>query len=242
MKASCNFGHERFFTDVLPPGEPLHEVERNLEILRHLGLTVDRVALEIWQLPEDRCIADRFWEDHRLDSARVIAFGVGAAKGYTRWPYYGELIRLLVESGLQFTPLVFEGIGEEELVRRILAQAPSTVVLPKEMRLRAAAAVLSRCALFVGNNSGPIHIAAAVGLPVVEICCHPANGAVGHENDPARFGALALKKVVVRPKAFVGKCKNGCMEKVPHCIATISVDEVAARVTEAFTESRGQAA
>ena len=39
--------------------------------------------------------------------------------------------------------------------------------------LRRTAALLGRCAMFVGNDSGPMHIAAARGVPIVEVPCHP---------------------------------------------------------------------
>jgi ADP-heptose:LPS heptosyltransferase len=232
LKSWCNFGHDCLFTDLIPPGAEQHEAERNLDIIRYLGGSVESSKLEIWRQPEDDVQADRFLNSHKYrDCSLLIAFGLGAAKASRRWPFYGELIRLLARD-FNFTPLLIAGSGEEEIVQQITAASPSAAVM-QEMPLGVVASVLSRCILFVGNDSGPMHLASALGLPVIEISCHPIGGQRGHENHPDRFGSLATQKRVVRPRTFLGNCEKGCqVESAPHCIASISAEEVAAEVIQ----------
>ena len=71
-----------------------------------------------------------------------------------------------------------------------------------ELSLRETAALLERCQLFVGNDSAPMHLAAAGGVPVVKIC-----GLGAHENpnsnfSPERFGPWNVPARVVRPTAL----------------------------------------
>jgi heptosyltransferase-2 len=234
-KAWRNFGFGCLFTDVLPPGAHRHEVERNLDIVRYLGGSVESVTPEVWLTAEDRFEADRFLDEHGLDGdCRIVAFGIGAFDKWRRWPFYGDLIGLL-SPALEFRPLLLSGPGEEAIARGIVAACPSAIVMER-MPWRVVASVLSRCSLFVGNDSGPMHVAAAAGCPVVEISCHPVGGRLGHPNDPERFGPLGVPRLIIRPKAFVDDCKQGCQRSVPHCIASIAAEEVAPLVLR-FSES-----
>lgn len=225
-KRWCNFGQDTLFTDVLAPGTEPHEAKRGLNIVRYLGGSVESTAPEIWWLPEDRLEAERFLSAHQLPGADpVIAFGVGASGARRHWPYFTDLIRLLA-GAVKFTPILLAGPGEEHLVAPILAATPSAAVL-QGAPLRVVAAILSRCSLFVGNDSGPMHLAAAAGLPVVEISCHAVGGDAGHRNSPVRYGPLAAHTTIVRPKAFLGDCQGGCTKDTAHCITTVSAQEVA---------------
>lgn len=227
-KSWTDFGSDRLFTDVLPPGDHEHESAKYLDIIRYLGGTVESPLPEIWwRRPEDQVVADRFLAG--LGDARtgnLIAFGIGAWQGRRQWPYYGELIRLLGEE-FQFTPLLVAGPGEERLIDGIRESCPSAVVM-QQMPLGAVASVLSRCTLFVGNDSGPMHLAAAAGIPVVEISCHPIGGDPHHPNSPGRFGPITRQKAILRPRALEDKCRNSCVEDTPHCITGISAGEVSA--------------
>jgi glycosyltransferase involved in cell wall biosynthesis len=192
----------------------------------------------VWWQTEDEELARRFMRGYELDSpAPIVAFGVGAAKGWSRWPFYGELIRLLAAEW-KFTPLILAGQGEEDLIEEILRSAPSAVVM-KSLPLGAVAKVLSHCFLYIGNNSGPIHLAAGAGVPVVEISSHPRNGPRAHENHCGRFGACARRKIIVYPKTLAAECSEGCTRNSPHCIATIKPDEIAAE-TLRFARSLDQ--
>jgi ADP-heptose:LPS heptosyltransferase len=230
VKSWSNFGHDHLFTDVLPPGPDQHEAERNLDVLRYLCGTAEAPVAELWLRPQDILAAKTFMVENGLSESKpIVAFGVGAAKEWSRWPFYGDLIKHLLTEW-DFTPLIVAGPGEEALVRQLLLQVPEAVVT--SLPLGAIPALFSQCTLFVGNNSGPIHLAAGIGLPLVEISSHPYNAPRGHENDPNRFGALAAQKILIRPKRFIEDCTGGCMKEIPHCITTITPQEVAAEVLQ----------
>ena len=60
--------------------------------------------------------------------------------------------------------------------------------------IRQAAALIARSNLFIGNDSGLMHIAAAVSTPVIEISSFPKNGDNTHATSPIRFGAWTERK------------------------------------------------
>ncbi|MEN6625246.1 MAG: glycosyltransferase family 9 protein [Candidatus Sumerlaeia bacterium] len=163
---------------VAPPPEALHVVEKNLALLGPLG--VDPLPIEFpLHLPESA----------RTRAGQVMAGAVpvailnpGAGWATKRWPAerFGLLARELVNRhGLR---AVFSwGPGEEPLVEAALAAAGSAGWSPSAAPIPAApgmyalpkttiaelAACIARASLFVGGDTGPTHIAAALGIPTV---------------------------------------------------------------------------
>jgi heptosyltransferase-2 len=105
---------------------------------------------------------------------------------------------------------------------------PTATGLAGRTTLRETAAVLERCRLYVGNDSGPLHLAAAGGVPCVEISCHPATGRPDHENSPDRFGPWGVPHVVLRAASPRAPCDGYCGAQAPHCILEVDVDAVVA--------------
>jgi heptosyltransferase-3 len=132
---------------------------------------------------------------------------------------------------MEFVPLLIAGPSERQLVERILTAAP-TAVVADELPLTTTVSLLSRCAAFVGNDSGPMHLAAAAKCPVIEISCHPLGADSAHGNSPDRFAPVTERKVIFRPQPTSPQCRKGCIAETPHCIANIAADDVAATVLQ----------
>jgi heptosyltransferase-2 len=98
-------------------------------------------------------------------ASRLVVLGplsVGTAHGQSkRWPGFAELARQLTDQGI--VTLTCPGPGEEEAAK---AAAPSAIALPA-LGLGAYAALCRLASLTVANDSGPMHLAAAVGAPVI---------------------------------------------------------------------------
>ena len=238
-KATTNAGYDRLLSHVLTDLEPRHEVERNLQVLRHLGGTVRDDKLEIWTDSEDAAFARQVVEAHGAQSGYpLIALAPGAAEPDKIWPP-GNFVRLgrWLRDVRNARIVVVGGAGDEELGLEIEKELGRCAVsLAGQATLRQTAAVLRRCRLYVGNDSAPMHMAAAAGTPVVEVCCHPSGGDPSHQRSPKRFGPWAVPHTVVQPSNAKAPCVGACSAGEPHCILSVTVEQVRAAVAKQLSQ------
>jgi ADP-heptose:LPS heptosyltransferase len=167
-----------------------HEAEHPLSFLLWCGAgDIASTHLELWLDREDDAFAARLLSGPGL----YVAFAAGARDWPRRWPAdrFAELARWLRER-LGLIPVSLGARGDPRL---------DGIDMVGRTTLRQAAAVMKRCALFVGNDSGLMHVAAAVGTPVVEISAFRAGGNPGHHNSPCRFRPWGVPHRVVQPAA-----------------------------------------
>ena len=233
-------GYDRLLTHLLDDRSLKHEVERNLEVIRHLGGTVQEDRLELWTAEEDEAFAQTLLSQHGVrDHELVIAFAPGAGAPKRLWPVerFAEIGSWLRdEYGSRF--VLIGGADEEHLgdaLERSLG--PCAVNAVGRTTLRRAAALIRRCRLFVGTDSGPMHLAAAVGVPVVELSCHPRSGASWSRNSPLRFRPWGVEHTVLQPTAPVPPCMDECVAGTAHCILGITVEEARTAVAERLRQS-----
>ena len=149
-----------------------HEVDYWLDTVTALGATVSAPALELHLTAEELAAADRRWSSLGLDGRSVVALhpGSGAFSRAKRWPVarFAAVGDALALDGLAVA--VVGGPEEASLA----AQVRSAMAMPSVPLLgiptpRDLAAALRRCTLFVGNDSGVMHCAATMGVPVVAV-------------------------------------------------------------------------
>lgn len=157
------FGNGFFLTDRVADPDDRHMTERNRALLAPLGIEVRdlRPSLEVSG-------ADQEWADNLLRTLglwgkRVIALSPGSSRPVTRWgpERFAALARRLAERGA----VVAIGSAAE----RELAEAVGGINLAGLTTLGQLLGLLRRCALLVSNDSGPLHMAYALGTPVVGI-------------------------------------------------------------------------
>ena len=121
--------------------------------------------------------------------APLIAFGIGADEARKVWPpeRFAHCAKTLCEA-FGAVAVIVGSRADSVAAARVAAIAPNCINLAAATSLPVAAAVIARAALFIGNDAGPMHLAAAAGVPIVEIRCHPRAGAPEHRYSPARFG------------------------------------------------------
>jgi len=99
--------------------------------------------------------------------------------------------------------------------------------------LRGSLALLARADLYLGGDTGTMHLASAAGLPAVVVSCHPRDGSPAGTNAPGRFGPWAARPSrVLQPATGLPGCGSGCVAAAPHCITTIDVADAADAVLE----------
>ena len=228
-KRRLNPGLHRLLTHSINESAVKHEVERGLDLIRFLGGGVSENRLELWVDEEDELFADELLQHYGIQSdTLLLAVGPGAGHAKRMWP-----ISNFVELGTWFKE-VFDGFvvvvgGNEDkaLGEELRIRLGATVIdATGRTTLRQTAALLRRCHLFIGSDAGPMHMAAAAKLPVVEISCHPLGGSPGHTNSPVRFGPWHVPHVILRPEKPLPGCAEGCNSDQAHCIRVVSVGQV----------------
>jgi ADP-heptose:LPS heptosyltransferase len=144
-----------------------HLVDRYLDVLLPLGVkNADRV-------PRLRSANDRHVEQvlrkAKADTGSpLVGLFPGAGHSSRRWPLerFVELADFLIRND-HVRVIVFAGPEEEGLVRKMRAQFPSTTIILDRLSVPQLASAVARLAAFVSNDTGPMHIASAVGTPVV---------------------------------------------------------------------------
>lgn len=245
-KRVANRGMDRLLTDPIgtEPSAPAvrHEVLRNLDVLCSLGLPVVDDRLEVWLDDHDREVARALLALPKVSSpGPLVAVALGASVPRKVWPpnRFGAVAKRLRDAYAARVVLL-GGPGEESLGEQAEAECGGGVLnLVGKTSLRQCAAVLERCHLFIGNDSGPMHIAAAVGTPVVEVLCHPLGGAQEHPNSPLRFGPWGVPHRIMRPCASAPSCNAACTAREAHCIRGVTVEEVEAAAVALLEKAVG---
>jgi lipopolysaccharide heptosyltransferase I len=190
-----------------------HVIEQNLAVV--LSVVERKVSAPPVEFPRDRDAEERIEE--RLSEAGVGEFAIvnpGAGWGAKRWPSerYGSVARGLAESGVQ--TVVNYGPGEEELARQVEdASGGAAKALP--CSITELIALTRRTKLFIGGDTGPLHLAAALRMPVV---------AIFGPTDPARNGPYGTRSIVLRnPASATSHARN---PKPDEGMLEISVDAV----------------
>jgi heptosyltransferase-2 len=138
-----------------------HEVERLLTLA---GPAVMTPGVTLGLTDSDYREADDWLAAHGV-AHRFIALAPGSIWGTKRWPYYAELA-----AELDRPWVVVGGAEDRPVAEAVVAAAPGRAVSAAgELGLRASAALIRRAAALVTNDSAPLHLATAVGTPIVAL-------------------------------------------------------------------------
>jgi ADP-heptose:LPS heptosyltransferase len=168
-----------FLTDPVPDPDEGHMTLRSQRLLPALGITPS------WEEPRlEVAEADRRWAAQLNLGSPLVAFSPGASASLKRWPVEGfaEVARRLARRA---TVVVTGSEAERELCARVPG-----LNLAGMTRVGQLAALLERCSLLVSTDSGPVHVAYAVGTPVVGIFLPRAFREWGSYRDARRIRAL----------------------------------------------------
>jgi lipopolysaccharide heptosyltransferase II len=228
-------GLDRLLTDAVLGETEAHEVERSLNLLKFMGGSVASDSLELWIGDNDELFATRALEERGvLPGEPLIAVCPGAGESKRVWPAnrLAAVANWIAETyGMRIVLIGGPGDSGPADEFRKLFQA-ETIDVVGRTELRQTAALLKRCALFIGNDSGPMHMAAAVNTRVVCISCHPLTGSPTHHNSPRRFGPWGEHHVVIQPRTALPPCDEACISDHAHCILGVSVESVKAAIEE----------
>lgn len=225
-------GRSFLLTKALPVprrGEiPAHEKFYYLELLRRAGW-LDSVLDESFiamNVPKEkrRRAANFLAESGARSHALRIALGAGASYGAARcWPpqRFAEVANR-IQSQTEADIILFGTAAESAVSNAIAAEMRHAPVdLTGKTAIADLPALLSQCHLFIGNDSGVMHVAAAVGLPVV---------AVFGPTDPFGTAPVTPRCSIVQEKPYCSPCFLRRCPTDHRCITRITPDMVEAAV------------
>lgn len=175
-----------------------HVIEQNLSVAE--AVTLRHETAPSVDLPHHRESEEEIGQ--RLKKVGVREFAIlnpGAGWGAKRWPAerYGRVAKAMGRGGVR--SIVNYGPGEEELARAVEAAGDGAAVAMKTS-ISELIALTRRSTLFVGGDTGPLHLAAALHIPVVAIF-GPTN--------PLRNGPYGTRSVVLRsPSSLTTHARN----------------------------------
>ena len=224
------FGRGRkdfFLTHSVPSRQVRNESESYLDLLRKLDIPAAFEKTFYYLSDEEKDFLDLFVERHGIASGeQVVAVAPGGGESTKRamltkrWPAqnYIELIQRLQRERSSRVILV-GGPGDREITNRIIQISPNCLDAT-DLSFGDMASVLRRCNLFIGNDSAPHHIAAAMGIPCI--------GIFG-PTDPRQWAPLDQNSsVVIKPVECHPCLTDETFPKCSHirCLSLITVDDV----------------
>ncbi|MBQ0719907.1 MAG: glycosyltransferase family 9 protein [Gammaproteobacteria bacterium] len=171
--------------------------------------------------PQHRHELQALLDKHAIDHSKpYICIHVGATKAYKRWPaeHYAAIADWLAEQGLQIILLGAEAEDAQRVSEVSAKCAHKPFNLCDQLNIRQLLSLLQQATFFLGNDSGPMHLAAAAGTSVY---------AIFGPTDEVRWGPLGSKAKVIRnPIACESSCSKKLCPANHRCINTLSVEQV----------------
>lgn len=207
-----------------PRASHMSRFERNAALVRYLGGDVPDAAPPLDLPPLDASIA-------ALGEYAVVHPGTSASTLYKRWDpdRYAEVCRVLWKrAGLRALVTWGPVPGERAAAEAVVEAAEGAAQLAPQTTSAAQLLALLRAArLFVGSDSGPMHLASLAGLPIV---------AVFGPTDPVENAPFpGLPQRILRRDVGCNPCREGCPART--CMNVIQAHEVAAAALELLRQS-----
>jgi ADP-heptose:LPS heptosyltransferase len=209
-------------TEVVPPdlSRP-HYVDRWLHLLEHLKKPILDRRPQLRLGPEQRAFAKSFLKKIGIEHGEtVIGFHSGARNKVRQWgeEKFLEVARRLKDL-FPVKILWFRDQGESEV-------PTDSGIIPVGLPLEKFLAVLSECRMLVCNDTGPMHMASGLGVPVV---------AIFGPTQPEWFGPVGEShRIVIRREMWCRPCFDYCIFDQPYCLRVVTADSVYEAAEEAL--------
>jgi heptosyltransferase-1 len=226
VKAGYKLKYKNFIYDIrLPRGRKdgyIHSVENHLNLVKALGIAVSELSpLELPSArPEEKKRIDAYWRENDLAGKKAVVLHIGAGNAFRDWgaDNLAALSDLLAgRSGVKV--ILVGSAGDKPREKEILGTIRRPVLsLVAELNLIELRELLGQAALFVGPDSGPMHIAAAAGTPIV---------ALFGPTLPENFGPWQAEATLIARDLDCRPCRQRrCITDDFRCLRSIRPEEV----------------
>lgn len=228
------FRFRQMFYNYLISGEnrKVTAVEFHLESLKSLGITCENQPPMIFLTLEEKIMAENLLNSLGVNSDEpLVGLHPGGSWPNKLWPVerFARLAQKILAAGGQV--LLIHGPGEERLAQKILTHTSGAIWSPGVLPLRKLAALLSKLDVYVSNDCGPMHLAAAVGTKTLGIF-GPGEPVIWFPYESARGHQAIFQEIQCRP------ChKNYCPLGTLECMFRIEVETVFKNVQDSLIEN-----
>ena len=208
-----------------------HYNERFLYVLHKYSKTsIGNKSLELWLSPLDKFLAAERVQCIGDKKLYAIVPGGNIKLASKRWSAekYAQLMNMVLkEETAAFVILGgLEDRAAAEIIQK-LVDSKDIIDCVDKMNYRQSAAVLNFCDCYIGNDTGLMHAASALNIPVLSPNCFPADINMTVSAFPALYYPYNVPAVIVQPKHVLPECKKsnipiGCTSDKPHCIEQIT--------------------
>jgi len=212
-------------------------IELNLDLVRALGVESQNRQLEYWT-PEDTSLVDALYRGLDTQAGPVVVIHpAGSTQKHRLWPYYGEIADR-VRAELQARVVFIGAKGElpviEEALRSMRTNAKTAIGWPVPQ----VAELIKRARVFLGTDSGPCHLADAVGTPGVILYAPHRN----LSRQLAKWKPEGPAYKAMLPEKDCTECElfPCTIENQKQCAASIPQDAVMDAVKQLLEEQGGQ--
>ncbi len=219
-------GRGLLLTRRVPYRHDRHEVENFLAVLKADGVEVLDDYLEYWTTPEEDAQAAELLAAHgTAGDDKLVALHPFASFPPRGWPLesFAELSVRLAAAG--YRPFLLGAPGDRAALDPVRGLFdPSCLDFVGAGTIRVTMALLRKAVLFIGNDSGIMHLAAAAGIPLVALFGPQSPGKFGPWSKRAKVVYTQFPCSPCRQKFFT-ECEPSPRQK-PACVEAITVDEV----------------
>lgn len=200
-----------------------HAIERRLDLVRAAGAETEKKGMDLF-LPADwETRADRILEAHFQEAPRpLVGFHPTGSGKYKWWPaeHFASLGERLNEAyGSRF--VIISSREEASVVRRIGSRLRGRAMLIEgRLDLLEVACLVKKCGLFIANDSGPLHMALALGVPTVALIGADSPLRIGPYGVPNALAVYRKEEVCHEARCRNQKCADN------RCLKVISPEEV----------------
>lgn len=202
--------------------ETKHIIDYNLDLIACLGVEAKKRVPEIFLTSDEKEKACQLLKDKKVDTKKkIIGIHPGGCFQSQRWPIErSAAVSDYLISRYSVNIILFGGPGESGLISAFKDCSKEAPIIIDNIGQRELMSVMSKCSLFLCNNSGPLHIATALNIPTVSTM----GPTIWHHWWPRGEGHVVLRKDL-----DCSPCKRGTCP-THECLDLITTDEFIAAV------------
>lgn len=208
---------------IITINSPMHEKDYILTMARGVGIEVSTNKLELYCREEDSYI-DQIIKKNDTDQ-RYVAVGVVGSEGRKTWKSenYKELFADMIDRNIIF---VLFGASDAIPAAEIIGESNNVISLVNKTSLDQTIYAIKKCDMYLGSNTGLLHIAVAFDKPCVTLYAASKEASPWDGMGPVRWGAQGVPHIDLLPDHCIDDCRISCSKSFSHCINQITIEKV----------------